>query len=118
VAIPVKGRARLVGRGVADIEATVSFHEKLGMGRETFGDGRVALRFGEQKINLHQLGAEFGPNAAHVLPGTADLRCNPSSLAISSAPATIDKIGTKRRSRPEPVRLGSRHDRTRNRDGR
>jgi catechol 2,3-dioxygenase-like lactoylglutathione lyase family enzyme len=58
---------------VADMDATVSFYEKLGMRRETFGDGRVALRFGEQKINLHQMGAEFSPNAAVATPGSADL---------------------------------------------
>jgi catechol 2,3-dioxygenase-like lactoylglutathione lyase family enzyme len=43
------------------------------MRRETFGDGRVALRFGEQKINLHQRGAELSPNAAAATPGSADL---------------------------------------------
>jgi catechol 2,3-dioxygenase-like lactoylglutathione lyase family enzyme len=58
---------------VVDIEATVCFYEKLGMRRESFADGRVALRFGEQKINLHQRGAEISPNAAHATPGSADL---------------------------------------------
>ena len=58
---------------VADIEATVSFYEKLGMRRETFGGGRTALRFGDQKINLHQRGAEFRPNAARATPGSADV---------------------------------------------
>src|ERR687889_2332634 len=41
---------------VADPEATVAFYERLGMRRETFGEGRLALRFGEQKINLHTAG--------------------------------------------------------------
>lgn len=58
---------------VANVEATVAFYEKLGMHRETFGDGRVALRFGDQKINLHQRGAEISPNAAIATPGSADL---------------------------------------------
>jgi catechol 2,3-dioxygenase-like lactoylglutathione lyase family enzyme len=58
---------------VADIERTVRFYEGLGMRRETFGDGRVALRFGEQKLNLHRAGAEFAPHAAHPAPGSADL---------------------------------------------
>jgi catechol 2,3-dioxygenase-like lactoylglutathione lyase family enzyme len=39
----------------------------------TFGDGRMALAFGQQKINLHQHGHEFEPKAAHPLPGSADL---------------------------------------------
>jgi catechol 2,3-dioxygenase-like lactoylglutathione lyase family enzyme len=58
---------------VADVGATVSFYEKLGMRSDTFGDGRIALRFGEQKINLHQSGAEVTPNAAIATPGSADV---------------------------------------------
>lgn len=58
---------------VADIDHTVSFYESLGMRRETFGDGRIALRFGEQKINLHLSGAEIRPHAAAPTPGSADL---------------------------------------------
>ena len=41
---------------VADIERTVDFYQRvLGMQRIEFADGRVALRCGAQKINLHQL---------------------------------------------------------------
>jgi catechol 2,3-dioxygenase-like lactoylglutathione lyase family enzyme len=58
---------------VADIEATVAFYERLGMRGETFGDGRRALRFGEQKLNLHQAGAEIEPHARRPLAGSADL---------------------------------------------
>jgi catechol 2,3-dioxygenase-like lactoylglutathione lyase family enzyme len=57
---------------VADPEATVAFYERLGMRRETFGEGRLALRFGEQKINLHTAGAEFEPHAARPVPGSED----------------------------------------------
>ena len=57
----------------ADPEATVAFYECVGMQREEFGAGRLALRFGDQKINLHQAGAEFQPHAATPLPGTGDL---------------------------------------------
>ena len=38
-----------------------------------FGEGRVALSFGNQKINLHQLGNEFEPKAKRVQAGSADL---------------------------------------------
>ncbi len=39
---------------VRDIGATCAFYETvLGMRRETFGQGRVALHYGRQKINLH-----------------------------------------------------------------
>lgn len=58
---------------VADIEATVAFYEALGMTRVRFGEGRVALAFGGQKINLHPAGAEIAPHAAHPRPGSADL---------------------------------------------
>ncbi len=38
----------------------------------TFEDGRRALAFGGQKINLHQAGKEFEPKAARPAPGSAD----------------------------------------------
>jgi catechol 2,3-dioxygenase-like lactoylglutathione lyase family enzyme len=58
---------------VANIDATVAFYTSaLGMELVTFGNRR-ALRFGEQKINLHQAGKEFEPKAAHPTPGSGDL---------------------------------------------
>ena len=57
----------------ADIDASIDFYTRvLGMTAETFGAGRRALSFGNQKINLHQAGAEFEPKARTALPGTAD----------------------------------------------
>ncbi|MGB0094578.1 MAG: VOC family protein [Solirubrobacteraceae bacterium] len=58
---------------VADIEASVSFYERLGMRREAFGEGRIAFRFGEQKLNLHRREAEVRPHATVPAPGSADL---------------------------------------------
>ena len=59
---------------VKDIEETVQFYESvLGMDAETFGKGRVALKFGNQKINLHKQGHEFGPKANQPTPGSEDL---------------------------------------------
>ena len=59
---------------VNSIEATVRFYESvLGMTKEVFGEGRVALRFGNQKINLHEFGNEFDPKADNPMPGTGDL---------------------------------------------
>ncbi len=58
---------------VADLDATIAFYTSaLGMEAVTFGN-RKALRFGEQKINLHQRGKEFEPKAAHPTPGSGDL---------------------------------------------
>lgn len=59
---------------VADIPLTVDFYQRvLGMRHEVFGEGRSALAFGQQKLNLHQAGREFEPKAAHPLPGAIDL---------------------------------------------
>jgi catechol 2,3-dioxygenase-like lactoylglutathione lyase family enzyme len=59
---------------VRDIQASCDFYRTiLGMEVVTFGDNRKALRFGEQKINLHQAGQEFEPKAAQPTPGSADL---------------------------------------------
>ncbi len=59
---------------VRSVEDTVRFYrEVLGMERVAFGPGRVALRFGEQNINLHQAGREFEPKAGQPVPGSADL---------------------------------------------
>jgi catechol 2,3-dioxygenase-like lactoylglutathione lyase family enzyme len=58
---------------VANIEATADFYTSaLGMELVTL-NGRKALRFGEQKINLHQARNEFEPKAAHPTPGSGDL---------------------------------------------
>lgn len=62
---------------VADLDITCDFYERvMGMEAISFNAGGVerrALRFGEQKINLHRAGAEFDPKAAHPAPGSADL---------------------------------------------
>jgi catechol 2,3-dioxygenase-like lactoylglutathione lyase family enzyme len=59
---------------VRDIEATCEFYERvLGMEAVSFGEGRMALQFGHQKINLHQAGKEFEPKAALPTPGAIDL---------------------------------------------
>ena len=63
---------------VRDIDATVAFYERaLGMKgirfRTADGGERVALSFGQQKINLHQAGREFEPKAEYPMPGSADL---------------------------------------------
>lgn len=59
---------------VADIARTVAFYQRvLNMRHETFGQGRSALLFGQQKFNLHQVGREFEPKAAKPTPGASDL---------------------------------------------
>lgn len=57
-----------------DIQITCEFYTKvLGMELEKFASGRFALKFGNQKINLHQLNQEFEPHAFKPTPGSVDL---------------------------------------------
>jgi len=59
---------------VASIEATCAFYTVvMGMTVETFAEGRKALHFGDQKINLHLAGHEFEPKADTPVPGSGDL---------------------------------------------
>lgn len=59
---------------VRSIEASVLFYTSvLQMEVVTFGEGRKALKFGSQKINLHELGSEYAPHAQNPQPGSADL---------------------------------------------
>ena len=67
---------------VTDVETTAIFYSRaLGMDIITFGDGRKALSFGAQKINLHQYKKEFEPKAQLPTPGSADL-CFITSVPI------------------------------------
>jgi catechol 2,3-dioxygenase-like lactoylglutathione lyase family enzyme len=56
-----------------DVDETAEFYERCGMERETFDDGRVAVTFGEAKINLHRAGDEYVPHARSPEPGAADV---------------------------------------------
>jgi catechol 2,3-dioxygenase-like lactoylglutathione lyase family enzyme len=78
---------------VADIPTTVNFYEKvLGMKAVSFGSGRIALEFGHQKINLHQLGNEFEPKAQNVRAGSADL-CFITDTVLSDAMKHVESQG-------------------------
>lgn len=69
---------------VADIPRTVEFYTSiLGMQAKTFGEGRFALHYGQQKINLHLKGHEIEPKAQHAVCGSADL-CFITSTPIES----------------------------------
>lgn len=68
---------------VTNIETTLGFYAKtLGMEVVTFGNGRKALSFGSQKINLHEHDNEFDPKAGQPAPGSADL-CFITSMPLS-----------------------------------
>lgn len=67
-----------------DTEACIAFYTGvMGMTLEVFGENRMAFRFGNQKINLHQRGREFEPKAHLPVPGALDL------CFIASVPLTL-----------------------------
>lgn len=74
---------------VRNIDTTCHFYTQvLGMKVITFGEGRRALTFGNQKINLHQHGHEFLPKAGVPTPGSADL-CFLTTVPMEEAIAHI-----------------------------
>ena len=76
-----------------DVEATCGFYEAaLGMRRESFGEGRVALHFGRQKINVHPYPSPVGIVAKDPRPGTADL-CFVTETPIEAAAAHLVSLG-------------------------
>ncbi|AMS21879.1 lactoylglutathione lyase [Pseudomonas synxantha] len=57
-----------------DVAACKDFYIRvMGMRLESFGNGRLAFRFGNQKINVHERGQEFEPKAHLPVPGALDL---------------------------------------------
>ena len=59
---------------VRDINTSVEFYTNiLGMEKIVFGKNRIALKFGQQKINLHEYKNEFEPKSLLPTPGSADL---------------------------------------------
>ncbi len=78
---------------VRDVAATCRFYERaLGMRREEFGEGRVALHFGRQKINLHPYPSPVEIVAEDPRPGTADL-CFIAETPIEAAAAHLESLG-------------------------
>lgn len=77
----------------ANEAACVHFYvELLGMTLETFGSGRKAFRFGNQKINLHVKGHEFEPKAHSPVPGALDL-CFIASIPLEQVISALESKG-------------------------
>ena len=80
---------------VKDIKVTCEFYSKvLGMEIVTFGEGRKALAFGSQKINLQQLGRESTLIADKPTPGSADI-CFVTSVPVSEVIAHLNSSGVR-----------------------
>jgi catechol 2,3-dioxygenase-like lactoylglutathione lyase family enzyme len=79
-----------------DLAACVRFYtEVLGMKLESFktpAETRQALKFGKQKINLHEWGREFTPRAHVAAPGTLDL-CFIASVPLDAVIAKLKASG-------------------------
>jgi catechol 2,3-dioxygenase-like lactoylglutathione lyase family enzyme len=59
---------------VADLDRTIAWYAEVGgMRHLVSAEGRHALAFGDQKINLHLQGHEIEPYAALPTPGSGDL---------------------------------------------
>jgi len=77
----------------SDLDGCVGFYTQvLGMRLETFGAGRKALRFGNQKINLHEAGREFEPKAHRPTPGGLDL-CFIADRSLDEVIARLETLG-------------------------
>jgi catechol 2,3-dioxygenase-like lactoylglutathione lyase family enzyme len=83
---------------VRDIDAAVSFYVRTLRMREIRFDDRVAVGFGEQKINLHLAGAEIQPHAVVPTPGSADL-CFLSQTPVDDWIRHLESLGI-------PIELG------------
>jgi catechol 2,3-dioxygenase-like lactoylglutathione lyase family enzyme len=80
---------------VKDINATCEFYTRvLGMEVATFGEGRKALAFGSQKINLQQSGRESTLIADKPTPGSADI-CFVTSVPVSEVIAHLNSCGVR-----------------------
>ncbi len=78
---------------VSDVEATSRWYaETLGLEPFKFGQGRHALRVGDQKINLHPVNAEISPKASVPVPGSADL-CFVTGTDLAAVSARLTGAG-------------------------
>ena len=79
-----------------DKEGCIRFYTQvLGMQLEAFQtptERRVALKFGNQKINLHEWGREFSPRAHVAAPGTLDL-CFIAAVPLEEVVRRLEQAG-------------------------
>ena len=78
---------------VASVEATCRFYQDvLGMTVSTISGGRRALHFGNQKINLHEVGKEFEPKAARPTAGSGDI-CLIAETPVAAVATELEEKG-------------------------
>jgi catechol 2,3-dioxygenase-like lactoylglutathione lyase family enzyme len=87
---------------VADISRTCDFYTRvLGMEVVHFGQGRTALKFGLQKINLHAADAVPGLVADKPTPGSGDL-CFITREPLAAVVAHLERCGVPIVAGPGP----------------
>jgi catechol 2,3-dioxygenase-like lactoylglutathione lyase family enzyme len=87
---------------VADIARTCEFYTRvLGMEVVRFGEGRTALRFGQQKINLHPASNVPGLVADKPTPGSGDL-CFITPVPLPQVIAHLNDCGVSIVAGPGP----------------
>lgn len=80
---------------VASIPRTLAFYERtLGLVPREFKPGRFALHFGNQKINLHEVGTVVDANVRHATPGSADL-CFLTRTDLEAVMAHLRTVGVE-----------------------
>ena len=78
-----------------DKDACIRFYtEVLGMKLEAFGENRLALKFGAQKLNLHEWGREFTPRAHVAVPGSLDL-CFIAAISLEEVVQRLSAAGIR-----------------------
>ena len=87
---------------VADIDRACDFYTRvLGMEVVHFGEGRTALKFGQQKINLHPADRIPGLVADKPTPGSADL-CFITKAPLTEVTAHLGACGVAIVAGPGP----------------
>lgn len=82
-----------------DRDRCVDFYTRaLGMTLEEFGAGRLALKFGDQKINIHDGSTRTDGYARHPTPGSLDI-CFLADRPLAEVIARLEAQGV-------PIELG------------
>ena len=90
-----------------DLDKCVAFYVGvLGMRLENYGAGRIALRFGDQKFNVHPPGFDASIKARTPTPGSLDL-CFLADCPLEDVIARLKKHGIVIEEGPS-VRTGAR----------
>ncbi|HET7598258.1 MAG TPA: VOC family protein [Burkholderiales bacterium] len=90
-----------------DLDKCLDFYTRvLGMQVERYGSGRIALRFGDHKFNVHPPGFDAGIKARAPTPGSLDL-CFLADRPLAEVITILERSGIPIEEGPV-VRTGAR----------